>query len=90
MKERVNYSIYFIDLGLYRCYAADAEEQSSSSKTINMEVLSQPIVSLTPRSLTANSGDTVTVTCTLTGPLDLPAEFVWYRNDSLLESKEGM
>ena len=58
---------------------------------IDVKVLSPPIVSLTPRSLTVDSGSDVTVICTLVEPLDSARDFrlLWYRNGSELQAQEG-
>ena len=80
----------FLFPGRYGCYVADSEERSSSLN-IDVQVISPPVVLLTPRSLTVESGSYVIVTCTLTQPLDSEKDFrfLWYRNGSALQLQAG-
>ena len=76
--------------GRYACYVADSEDRTSS-KNIEVKVISPPVVLLTPRSLTVDSGSYVIITCTLAEPLDSDKgfQFLWYRNGTELQLQAG-
>lgn len=62
---------------------------ASSEKTVSLNVIGKPIVSISPRTSTVTLGDTVNITCTTDQSYSDYAYIEWYKNGDILLEKNG-
>lgn len=87
MKKYVKYSFKNYIEGKLTCGVSDGFV--NSEKTMSLNVIGKPIVSISPRTSTVTFGDRVTITCTLVQSYSVLTSILWYKNGDLFTGIKG-
>ncbi|XP_069141358.1 uncharacterized protein [Argopecten irradians] len=77
------------DTGKYGCEVYD-DTGLASQQSQTIEVIAQPVLTISPRTQTVVSGQSMNVTCQIVQPLNYHAFFTWYKDGNRITSSPGV
>ncbi|XP_076077316.1 hemicentin-1-like [Mytilus galloprovincialis] len=80
-------SLQTSDSGNLTCEVSDG--YISSDKTLSLNIIGKPIVSVSPRTSTVSQGDTVNIYCNVVQSFSVLTSILWYKNGDTFNPNKG-